>query len=356
MAQQNFGLIRESTSKAVLQAIPVPTLRDDYILVRTVAVALNPTDWTTLDAPGAEGTLVGCDYAGVVEAVGPAVTRSFKQGDRVCGFAHGANDANPENGAFARFIAVKGDLQTRIPDGVSFEAAATVGVGITTVGYALYEVLKLPLPETLRENTAVGELDPVLIYGGSTATGSLAIQLAILSGRRVITTCSPKHFDLAKSRGADVVYDYRTPKVGEKIRHDTQGKLRDVFDTVSLPQTAKICAAAIGATGGKYCNLLGTAFPREDVESTFFLGYSVSGEEYIFENETYPAQPEFFEFGRKWSKLAERLWAEGKWVVHPHRVCGGGVAGVIEGMKEGREGKISGEKLVYRVEDTDWPL
>lgn len=86
---QNHGLIRQGASNAVLKSIPVPKLEDDYILVRTEAIALNPTDWTTLDAKGDDGTLVGCDYAGVVAEVGKAVTKSFAMGDRVAGFAHG---------------------------------------------------------------------------------------------------------------------------------------------------------------------------------------------------------------------------------------------------------------------------
>lgn len=89
MSNQNFGLIREGAGNAVLRPIPVAQLRDDYILVKTIAIALNPTDWTTLDAVGDDGTIVGCDYAGIVEEVGKAVTKSFKKGDRVAGFAHG---------------------------------------------------------------------------------------------------------------------------------------------------------------------------------------------------------------------------------------------------------------------------
>lgn len=86
---QNYGLIREGAGNAVLRAIPIPKLRDDYILVRTVAIALNPTDWTTLDAVGDDGTLVGCDHAGIVEEVGKAVKKPFKKGDRIAGFGHG---------------------------------------------------------------------------------------------------------------------------------------------------------------------------------------------------------------------------------------------------------------------------
>ena len=93
-----------------------------------------------------------------------------------------ANDAHAENGAFARYIAVKEEIQMHIPDNVSFEAAATTGVGVGTTVYALYKVLGLPLPDSTASNhsSQTEARDTVLIYGGSTATGSIAIQLAKL--------------------------------------------------------------------------------------------------------------------------------------------------------------------------------
>ncbi|KAK3110904.1 hypothetical protein LTR53_014333 [Teratosphaeriaceae sp. CCFEE 6253] len=175
MTAPNYGLLRQGTSNATLQAIAIQKLRNDYVLIRTVAIALNPTDWTTLDAPGDNGSIVGCDFAGFVEAVGSAVTKTFAKGDRVAGFAHGGNDENHEDGAFARYVTAKGDMLMHIPSEASFEAAATVSVGIGTLGYGLYRILGLPLPN--EQHTGV----PTLIYGGSTATGTLAIQFAKLS-------------------------------------------------------------------------------------------------------------------------------------------------------------------------------
>ncbi|KIW20596.1 hypothetical protein PV08_01171 [Exophiala spinifera] len=348
---QNYGLVRRGAANAVLEAIPTPKLQDDYILVKTVTIALNPTDWTTLEAVGDDGTIVGCDYAGIVEEVGKAVRRPFKKGDRIAGFGHGGNDGNHEHGTFARYIAVKGDLQFHIPDNVTFEAACTVGVGVITTGYGLYHVLKLPLPDAISEPANT----PILIYGGSTATGTLAIQFAKMSGMQVVTACSPKHFDVVKRLGADLVYDYHMNNVGEQIRQATRGQLRAVFDTVNVESSAAICAAAIGPDGGSYCNLLGLDCPRTDVTSTFFLGYSVSGESYIFEGEKYDARPEDFEFASKFVPTANRLWAEGKWTPHPQRLGAGGLLGAISGMQDMKAGRYSGEKLIYRVDETSWP-
>lgn len=145
------------------------------------------------------------------------------------------------------------------------------------------------------------------------------------------------------------------PDVGQKIREATNSTITKVFDTVALESSAKICAEAFGPHGGVYCNLLGVDCPRNDVKSEFFLGYDMSGELYKFEGEIYPARPEAFDFGRTWYPAAEKLWAEGKWKPHPQRVGAGGLLGAIDGMQEMRQGLVSGQKLVYLVDDTAWP-
>jgi NADPH:quinone reductase-like Zn-dependent oxidoreductase len=156
----------------------VPELRPDSVLVRPVAIALNPTDWKHIAFNRAkDNCIVGCDYAGVVEAVGEAVTKSWHPGDRICGCGHGANLRNEDDGVFAEYAVVMGDLQMRIPEHMSFEKAATIGLGAITVGQGLYQkAMQLNLPTDSAEKN--GEY--VLIYGGGTATAALAIQYAKL--------------------------------------------------------------------------------------------------------------------------------------------------------------------------------
>lgn len=74
--------------------LSIPKVRDEWILVKVAAVALNPTDWKHIDRLDVKGPIFGCDYAGIVEEVGNAVTIDLKKGDRVAGFTHGGKDNN----------------------------------------------------------------------------------------------------------------------------------------------------------------------------------------------------------------------------------------------------------------------
>ena len=326
---------------------PVPALRDDYLLVQTVAVAVNPTDWKHVDFLAPRGVTVGCDYAGVVEEVGAEVKKQFRKGDRVCGFAHGCNSDNLEDGAFAEHIVVKGDVQMHIPANLSFEQAATLGVGINTVAQGLYQSLGLAWP-----TEPLSEPIPILIYGGSTATGTLAIQFAKLSGYTVYATCSPRNFNLVKELGADHVFDYNDANSPAEIRKVTNNNLKLVFDTVATESSAKFCGDALSEDGGDYSSLLAVKVPRKDVKSRYTLAYTVIGEAFDFGATPIPAKPEDKAFAEKFLPVAERLLAEGKVRPHPQTVGAGGLRGVLDGMQQMREGKVSGEKLVYRVGET----
>jgi NADPH:quinone reductase-like Zn-dependent oxidoreductase len=82
------ALVVKGPDHAQVGDVPLPKLRDEYILVKTKAVALNPTDWKSLSR-GPVGAISGCDYAGIVDEVGKAVTNGLKKGDRVAGFVGG---------------------------------------------------------------------------------------------------------------------------------------------------------------------------------------------------------------------------------------------------------------------------
>ena len=155
---------------AYASAIPQP--RDDEVLVRIICVAVNPVDGKSTDLSPSRGATVGCDFSGQLVTIGRSVKQILTIGDPVCGCVFGNNPDELENGAFAEYVAVPGDLVLKIPPGMSYDTAATLGVGMATTGMALYRNMRLPLP-----GSESGKTDFVLVYGGGTATGTLAIQM-----------------------------------------------------------------------------------------------------------------------------------------------------------------------------------
>ncbi|KAI1458276.1 oxidoreductase-like protein [Annulohypoxylon moriforme] len=344
MSTQKAVVIQAEKVAAVIPNAPIAKLRPGFVKVKTVAVALNPTDWKHIDGYGAPGCVVGCDYAGIVEEIGPDVKKSIKVGDKIAGFIHGGNSDRPEEGAFAEHVIAHSNIAIKVPDNLPMEEAATLGVGVTTAGQGLYQSLGLPWPNAPAEKSF-----PILIYGGSTATGTLAIQYAKLSGLQVVTTCSPRNFDLVRSLGADHVFDYNSPTVGADILKVTNGEIAHVFDCISEGSSPAISAEAIGPKGGKYSALLPVEFPRKDVTSAMTLGYVAIGEPFSKFGMEWKVTPEDFEFGSKFWSVTEDLLAQGKLKVHPVSLREGGLDGILGGLEEMRQNKVSGKKLVYKI-------
>ena len=173
MSTMKALVMKGDKEASVVSDRPLPQLRPGYVLVKVAAVALNPTDWKHIAGLNEPGLLSGCDFAGTVEKTGSGYSKQWKEGDRISGMAHGGNKLQKEDGAFAEHIVAKADVAWRMPQSMSFEEGATLGVGILTVGQGLFQALKLDLPS----DGAKKKDEYVLIYGGSTATGALGLQL-----------------------------------------------------------------------------------------------------------------------------------------------------------------------------------
>jgi len=200
------AVVTTGSSAVSVQTVPLPSPGPDELIDRTAAVGLNPTDWKSLRGLPAVRAIIGVDFSGIVERTGMDVT-NFHEGDRVAGFVHESVASNHEYGAFADRVLAFEHLTTKLPEAMSFERGAILGVGVTTVGQALGEQLRLPLPSLTRGSDGKHE-DIVLVYGGQSATGSLAIQFGVMSGARVITTCSPHGFAKVHALGAEKAFDY----------------------------------------------------------------------------------------------------------------------------------------------------
>jgi NADPH:quinone reductase-like Zn-dependent oxidoreductase len=181
-----------------LANVPEPELRDDDVLVRVHATAVNLLDSKIRDGefklllPYRPPFVLGHDVAGIVVRVGPKVRR-FKAGDEVY-----ARPRDHRVGTFAEFIAMNETDVALKPKNVSMEEAASIPLVGLTAWQALVEEGKLKPGQK------------VFIQAGSGGVGTFAIQLAKHFGATVATTTSTKNVELVKSLGADVVIDYKT--------------------------------------------------------------------------------------------------------------------------------------------------
>jgi NADPH:quinone reductase-like Zn-dependent oxidoreductase len=176
---------------------PVPA--DDEVLIRVRASTVTQTDvhlrgaypWMWRLFVGLRRPRVrtlGIEFAGVVEAVGTAVTE-FEPGDRVFG--------GPRYfGAHAEYICLKeSGALTQIPVGMSFEDAAAVPDGTSEALGSL-------------RAAEVGQDTRLVIYGASGSLGTAAVQIAKHFGAHVTAVCNTKNVEIVRSLGADEVIDY----------------------------------------------------------------------------------------------------------------------------------------------------
>jgi NADPH:quinone reductase-like Zn-dependent oxidoreductase len=178
--------------------IELPAVGENDVLVRVHAAGSGPDVWHIMEgkpymarpALGFRAPKVrvrGWDVAGVIEAVGGAVT-GFKPGDEVMGFA--------SSGSFAEFAVVPVSKLAMKPARLSFEEAAAVPIAGTT-GF-----------RAVREAADVKPGQKVLIVGAAGGVGSFAVQVAKAFGAEVTGVASTSKLDLVRSIGADDVIDY----------------------------------------------------------------------------------------------------------------------------------------------------
>ncbi|KAI5270097.1 hypothetical protein E4T47_06493 [Aureobasidium subglaciale] len=166
---------------------PMSEIELHEILVETYCIAINPIDWKVRDYGWLINSwpmVLGCDVAGVVTEVGNSV-HIFSKGDRVMGHTVSLVSQKPKNGAFQHFVALEAAKAAKIPDALSFS-----DVLVASDGY-----LELQWP-TMDSSSSENK---VVVYGGSSSVGALAIQLAAASGAHVIAVDSRRNFDFCRS-------------------------------------------------------------------------------------------------------------------------------------------------------------
>jgi len=199
---------------------PDPVMKEDELLVRVKATALNRADLLQRRGkhPPPEGVpdILGLEMAGEVVAVG-AACEGWAPGDRVCALLPGAG--------YAEFVAIPAGLAMRIPGNLSFEEAAAIPEVFLTAYQNLFNVARL----------APGE--KVLIHAGGSGVGTAAIQLVQeAGGTSFVTAGSREKIDRCLALGARAGWNYKEGAFAPWVARMTEDKGVDiVLDFVGAP-------------------------------------------------------------------------------------------------------------------------
>lgn len=347
----------------VVDNVPIPSLEGfpRFALVKPKYSGVNPCDFAFTDYPMVfgENYTIGVEFSGVIVEAGPDVTK-FKKGDRIAGYTFASHITAPNAGTHAEYILVKADAQINpdaLGDAVQEEQAAALGISLGTTYEALYFYMKLPLPNPDKPLERDSTKKLLLVYGGSSILGMMVIQWAVMSGVTVVTTCSPKNFDLVKTLGASAAFDYHNPAkcandIKDFVGQSGLGELELIIDCIGTFESPQICASALSPKGGMYLSVSPTPFPRQEestVFAAFLQGQRPIGEEYQMAGNTIPIHQGLYEGGNEFMTLSERLFREKKLKPPPVEVITG-LEKVLEAMQDLREWKVSAKKYVCKLE------
>ncbi|KAJ0038781.1 hypothetical protein Pint_22976 [Pistacia integerrima] len=228
------------------EKVSVPQVKEDQVLIKVVAAALNPVDakrrqgkFKATDSP--LPTVPGYDVAGVVVKVGSQV-KEFKEGDEVYGDINEKALEEPKQfGSFAEYTAVEENLLALKPKNLDFVQAAGLPLAIETA----YEGL---------ERTGFSAGKSILVLNGSGGVGSLVIQLAkqVFGASIVAATSGTRNLELLKSLGADLAIDYTKENI-----EDLPEKFDVVYDAIGQCDRA----VKVVKEGGAVVALTGAVTP-----------------------------------------------------------------------------------------------
>src|SRR3954468_19737987 len=193
--------------------VPDPVPGEGEVLVEVVAGAVNRADLLQrqgfYDPPPGASSYPGLECSGRIAEIGPGVS-GWSVGDEVCALLAG--------GGYAQKVAVPAGQLLPVPEGVGLKEAAALPEVVCTVWSNVFMVAHLRPGETL------------LVHGGSSGIGTMAIQLAKAVGAKVAVTAGTKEkLERCAALGADILIDYKEQDFVAEVKEATGGAGADVI-------------------------------------------------------------------------------------------------------------------------------
>lgn len=227
MAETMWAVVAEDDAPLKLADVEKPSCGANDVLVEIVTAGLNRADLVQrrgmYPPPPGASEIMGLECSGTVVAVGADVT-GWAPGDRVCGLMAG--------GGYAEFAVVDQGSLFKIPDGMSFEQAGALPEVMMTVWANIFDRCQFKAGESL------------LIHGGTSGIGTMAIQMAKHAGAEkiMITAGTSDKCKYAEQLGADVAINYREQDFEDIVR--SEGGADVILDMVGGDYVQKNISAA----------------------------------------------------------------------------------------------------------------
>ncbi|KAJ8071605.1 hypothetical protein OCU04_001928 [Sclerotinia nivalis] len=349
--------------------VAIPQPGPDEIVIKVIVAGSNVKDWLHIKALNISLNS-GDDIAGIIHSLGEnlRMKTEYHLRDRVAAF----HPMLAPNGAYAEYAVAPMHTVMRLPDGTTFEEAATIPLVATTAALSLFRRQHLPPPWSPRSDNIPL---PLIIYGASSSSlGTFAIKLARASNIHpiiAIAGSSSSHLEsLLDPSSGDKLIDYRLgTETMIKATKLALGNLECHYalDAISsngtwIP-TSHMLAPSSSSQSPSYLSVVAGSnkYDEESIQEGIEVVYTMVGTAHTGAYKSgmvkQPTDKEFVRGDPEWVsvffKYMSQMLADGRLTGHPFEVIDGGLQGVGEGLRRLQRGQARGVKYVYRLAEVE---
>lgn len=323
----------------------VPTPGEGELLVKIECIAFSPIE-SKIQRFGTHPipypSILGTSFAGSVIEPHASVSDAFPAGSRVAVNRIGDTISDSHFGSFQKYALAKASSTSKLLAGTSATAGGAVAINLAATVSALHLHMGLARPPL--SGTAGPRHQKVLVYGGTSQCGALAIKYLAAAGYTVVSTTSPRHKPFVSTLGAAHLIDHSQPadSIGAEIAaHGPYDA--GIFDSIGLPPVTDILAAYLGGLPEGSSKSYNTLIPLLGSEKEIPAGVERKFAPYAwaFEQEGNAEARDWF-----YDEYMPKGLQSGLIPQMPTEAVEGGLEAVQSALDRMGDKKVSGTKLV----------